>query len=115
MIQNLMKAAGPILLTLLTSAFAFGAANEAVVKISGMTCSGCEGTVQNKVAMSPLLKDKIASCTANANEGIAKMTFKDGMTMSQAELENAVGDALKETNYTVAAPTQKKAAKKKLQ
>jgi copper chaperone CopZ len=115
MFQSLKKVTGPILFTLLLSTFAFGAANEAVVKISGMTCGGCETTVHDKVTLSPLLKDKIASCAADAKGGIATITFKDGMTMSQAELESAVGDALKETNYTVAAKTQKKAAKKKLQ
>lgn len=91
------------------------ASSEATVKISGMTCGGCEGTVTEKVTTSPLLKDKVESCKADAKAGTAKIKFKDGMNISQAELESAVGEALKDTHYAVASPKDKKAAQKKSQ
>ena len=83
---------------------------EATVKIEGMTCGGCETTIREKVTESPLLKDKVTSCTASATNGVAKIKFKDGVSMTQEELEFAVSQALKETSYTVA--TSKKAPRK---
>ncbi|MBX9769711.1 MAG: hypothetical protein K2X47_20705, partial [Bdellovibrionales bacterium] len=67
------------------------AASEATVKISGMTCGSCELTVNEKVTTSPLLKDRVEACKADAKAGTVKIKFRDGMQMTQSELESAMG------------------------
>ncbi|MCC5793113.1 MAG: heavy-metal-associated domain-containing protein [Chromatiales bacterium] len=58
------------------------------IKVDGMTCGGCERSIQNALTS----RDGISAATADRSQGLVKVDF-DPALIQQAEIEKAILEA----------------------